>query len=77
MCGNQWNGIEVNSSSWNDLVRNTVCDNGQNGILLTGSDRNNLTGNVVFYNNTLNGINLTRFELEQRCTNNTVRDNQQ
>ena len=52
VCGNLWNGIAVNGSSWNDLVNNEVCDNGRNGILLTGADHNNLTNNVV-YNNTL------------------------
>ena len=35
VCGNLWNGIEVDGSDRNDLVNNTVCDNGQNGILLT------------------------------------------
>ncbi|MCX6700534.1 MAG: right-handed parallel beta-helix repeat-containing protein, partial [Methanomicrobiales archaeon] len=73
VCGNWWNGIELDGSTGNDLVNNTVCDNGRNGILLNGSEHNNLMNNSA-YNNALSGINLKNSNLNT-LFNNTANNN--
>ncbi|MEI6293105.1 MAG: NosD domain-containing protein, partial [Methanomicrobiales archaeon] len=73
VCGNLWNGIEVDGSVWNDLVNNSVCSNGRNGILLTNSNNNSLDHNNIT-RNTLDGINLTNSD-SNPIFNNTVSEN--
>ncbi|MHA2093616.1 MAG: right-handed parallel beta-helix repeat-containing protein [Candidatus Hodarchaeales archaeon] len=73
--GNQdWTGIWLSYSNYNNLTANTAHNNNGNGIDLTSSDYNIISNNIA-YNNLWSGINLWNFASNNFVYNNTVFNN--